>query len=471
MQSYSALEKRAGLTDVVPATDYRDRAHRMGAAFRELLKQRPRIVGHDLMPGFDEVRLWSTIVCGYSLLEQSLKLLVGVRTTGYLSSDGKETARTDGHDLAKIYSRLSDLDRGLLEETFAEYASFLEFHPSFPSLKTYLDEIGKGQVAWRYFLLQNDLTGPRELPSPLSPDVLLEIIRAILDILMAKGWADHGLHGVHHRLRHSLGEALAHHSPLGDLTSADLNDWIRDGHGVVNAFARYLRAGALEDYSDAMRNWLDDSVRIARNYARENNDTDLDRFLALAPTCCVAVERNRFSFSCRRPMPVDADPRLHCHWSIEWCSDGLTWRGEVDDCNHIALPVREGQQFRASWAQCKKPTQEELAVGTKGRLKVFREGRQLASLNAWVAGGGRGGWGPIEADGPTEHATFIVLAEGSDVAAPRELTCDCCRGTGFCPTCKGSPADTGCGDCSPTGLCASCRGYGRDGDHIVASSG
>ena len=276
MSSYSDLEDREGLRDIVSAKVYGDKAHRMEIVFDELLRQRPRTVGLDLMPGVDESKLWATVLCAYSLLEQCLKLLVGIRTPRYLPPNwGRDTAFRDGHNLAKIYDRLTDMDRRILEDAYAEYASFVEFPSSFSSLKTYLNEVGDGQVAWRYFLLEKDVATMGKLPSPLSPDMLLEITRATLGILMAKSWADHGPHGVHRRLQHSLGDALAHPSPLGVLTSDDLNHWIRDGGGIVNAFARYLRAAPLDDYSDAMTNWLDQSVRAARDLAKGNKDADL----------------------------------------------------------------------------------------------------------------------------------------------------------------------------------------------------
>lgn len=197
----------------------------------------------------------------------------------------------------------------------------------------------------------------------------------------------------------------------------------------------------------------------------------------------MAVEDNRFSFSCHRPRPVDADPRLHCDWSIEWRANGVAWRGDVDDYNHVALPTRTGQQFRASWTHREKPSQEDLAVNAEGRLDIFRGGRQLTSLRAWIMSIGGYGWGDTQADSATKTATFVVLEEEGSRAMGdgalvgrraldglRDLTCDHCRGTGFCPTCKGDPAGLDCGDCSRKGLCGSCHGYGRDGDHIIASS-
>ena len=214
--SYIDLEREHALRDVLPPEDYRDKAHQMNVAFRHLLRHRGSTQRRDLMPGIDEARLWSTIVCSYSLLEQSLR------------------------------------------------------------------------------------------------------------------------------------EAIAHPAPLEEVTVDELNDWERKGCGVVNAFSRYLRTGSLDNYSDAMRKWLDDSVAAAENRADLENDVDLKRFLRIASRCCLTFHDGQFALRNHRPLPIDPGAlNIHDGWTIEWHTEAATWRGPVDDVTE--LPLRAGQSFTATW--------------------------------------------------------------------------------------------------------------------------
>ena len=167
--------------------EYRDKACQMEGVCRQLIEHRRQVQGGDLAPGWDAVSFWPVIVGTYSLLEQCLKLLVAVRTEGYLDDSdgsGKATAKGEGHNLARVFGRLTELDRGLLEERYAEYASFIQFDSQFPSLCRYLKALSNngGQIAWRYFLLDMRPENMDGLPGPLSPDMLLEVTDGALDM-------------------------------------------------------------------------------------------------------------------------------------------------------------------------------------------------------------------------------------------------------------------------------------------------
>lgn len=465
--NYRDLEEQHCLHDVLAPEKYRHKVDLMEVVLEDLRSHRARIQGRDLMPGFNEARLWSTILSSYSLLEQSLKLLVGVRTTGYLPpANGKNTAINDNHDLLRVYDRLTKLDETILEEAYAEYASFIEFPPEFPTLRSYFAAIGHGQVPWRYFLLQKDLDDLNGLPSPLSPDMLLEITHALISILMAKGWVDHGIWNVSSRIERGLREALFHPAPWGPISTKDLNNWMQEGGGVINAFSRYLRAGPLDEYSDAMRKWLDDTVTAARAIASlgEVNDVDLLRFLDVSGKCCTTFRDNRFSFRNHLPRPIGSlDTRGG--WNIEWRTEGATWRGPVDDVKE--LPLRPGQSFSARWYRAtENPSWRDMVPGL-GRLVVRRDTRLLTSLSVRLESVGCSREG-----GPVNSATFIVLdKEGGFPEQLADLTCKSCLGTGFCSECKGESLAANCRNClTVEGLCPDCLGYGRDGDHIIAST-
>ena len=245
MMGYKNLEANEGLVDVLSVDNYHDKVARMRGAFDELVRHRHGIRGRDWFPEYDEARLWLTIVGLYSLLEQCLKLLVGIRTSGYLSpKNAPNTARDDGHDLGHVYDRLEGLDKDLLEESYAQYASFIEFPPEFHTLRCYLRKIGKDQVVWRYLLLEKGIWEPRGPksatkkypPAPRSPDMLLEAIRGTLDILEAKASSDRGMHGIIRRLEQGLEDALRRGSD--GLPPDGLNRWVP----AVEASSTHSRA-------------------------------------------------------------------------------------------------------------------------------------------------------------------------------------------------------------------------------------
>ncbi len=456
---------------------HRESVSLMRAAYDVLVRHRRGIRGRDLAPGYDEARFWLTIVGSYSLLEQSLKLLVGVRDPSYPSS--KRARKDDRHNLGLVYKRLARQEKDSLQESHAQYASFIEFPSKYSKLRDYLGVIGNGQVDWRYLLLDKGISDLPNLPSPLYPDMLLETIRSVLDILARTVWPDDEMqmHDVCRRLAEGLEGALYHDQTSDGPSLDDLDSWARDGRGVVNAFSRYLRAGPLDDYPDAMREWLDHAVEAAKakaagKAAEQDGDDDLARFLRVASRCCATVNDNRFSFKNPRPKPLfggqslDLPLGLHDGWSVEWRADKTTWRGAVDAIRE--LPVRVGQISTMRWHRCRKPNQMDFILGKQGRLTVRRHEWELMSLDARI----RSVWDGGPKDTRIHSARFAVVdADGNWPSEECDLACQACRGTGFCRDCRGESTELECRTCSlAEGLCPQCLGYGRDGDHIIAGT-
>ena len=496
MGKYADLEKEHGLEDIMPVKEYRYKAHQMEGALRQLVEHRRQIQGCDLAPNYDAVRFWPVVVSAYPLLEQCLKLLVGIRTEGYLNG---EAQTVDRHDLAKVFHKLTELDRGLLEECYAEYASFVQFPPKFQSLEKYLQVLSnnRGQIAWRYFLLEVSRESMGALPSPMSPDMLLEIMHGALDILMAKGWTDHGMHGVHRRLEHQLSEALSRPLLREGLSIDDLDAWVRRDGGLINAFSKYIRAGPLDgEAGDVLTKWLNGAVEQLRQSAEQQHDVDMLRFLYTATRCCMTTDGKRFEFRNHRPKPISESlGQWRGGWSLSWQAGSSSWSGPIDDppsrrLNDWGLPLRTGQAFRASWHQTgNAPAMRELIPGTCGELQVLRHDRVLAQMRARVTS--RGLFGPfVNSDEPLAstdrgeklaHTTFIRTGDCSDADragsehksdSPKLASgyvCPDCAGTGFCRYCLGEAAKADdCGVCADAlGLCPTCRGYGLDGHHAI----
>ena len=141
------------------------------------------------------------------------------------------------------------------------------------------------------------------LPGPLDPEMLLEVMHRTVEILMAKGWAaDHEMYGVHRRLMHQLGEALSsvclqELGSIEDFNAAmsDLNAWAKHEGGLINAFSKHTRVGALDGERGAtLVKWLDAAVDKLRESAEQQYDVDMLRFLHMATRCRMTTDGKRF---------------------------------------------------------------------------------------------------------------------------------------------------------------------------------
>lgn len=470
MSIYKELETKYSIKDVLTVNEYSNKTHQMSVASEELYRLKCQIKGRDLIPSYDAVRFWPITISAYSLLEQCLKLLVSIRTPNYLIAKGQ--AFKDGHDLIAVFDRLTELDKDLLEQCYVEYASFIEFPMQlFPTLEAYLKKIGKGQITWRYFLLESQPEDLSKLPAPLSLDILLEVTRGIISILMAKAFTDHGLNTIHRRLEHSLERALCHPAPLVDLSTDDFNDWIRQNNGIINAFSRYIRIGDLDEYDKPMRKWLEESVELLRK--NRLDDLELEQFFLLAENRYMRWDGKQFRSRNPLPKPVSSLD-VHSAWSIEWRSDTSEWHGKINKIE--AIPMKVGQSLNITWAgiSLAPPTDGDIALNSCGLLTIRRNSHVLISMNAKVIM-----LGCSDSDHDTYRVvsvTFIRVGEDPSsedkISIIENWTCGRCQGTGFCEECKGEASDQDvCRSCSSAnGICPDCRGYGRDGDYLLAQS-
>ena len=145
-------------------------------------------VKNDLVPGQVNAQAWGYVVAGYFLLEQSLKLLLHMRSV----SPGKT------HTLSvDLFGKLPEDDKNILREYYCDFRSAFESAKTFPFSE--LDEFlinldggtndkGKhvGSFDWRYFLIEEAQGGT--MPT-VSIEFLHEVIYAAICII------EHGVSG------------------------------------------------------------------------------------------------------------------------------------------------------------------------------------------------------------------------------------------------------------------------------------
>ena len=477
----------------------------MKAALKELVGHRSQIQpGKELLIA----RFWPVVGGAFSLLEQSLKLLVSVHKQGYLDGTGEnkgETARDDSHKLSEVFGKLKDEDKNLLEEHYGEYASFVQFDSEFSTLGQYLNALDKhgGQVAWRYSLLEST----RELPGPLKPDILLELIAGTIDILsreVSQQW--HGMHGIHLRLERALKDALgkaAENKVVSpdSMSAEDMTAWVRERHGprLLNTFSRHIRAGSLDgEHGKGVSAWLDNAMGRLRKSAKESGDVNLLRFLQMAASCCATTDGKRFTFRNHLPQNIWESPRpWREDWAVSWREADAPWRTVAIDYppNHHyedwGLPLRAGQRFAIVLSEMEDaPTVGEIDPTKAMDLRILRNEKVLAQMRAKLSSYPPPAHIVDEDELPESMGQKVTdmefirvgdcLPEGEsgDADAPgfpqlgNSYACLECAGTGFCPDCLGS-AETAddCQTCpDATGLCLACKGYRMDGHHEIMAS-
>ena len=153
-------------------------------------------VKNDLVPGQVNAQAWGYVVAGYFLLEQSLKLLLHVR-----SNPPRMT-----HTLsADLFEKLPEDDKNVLREYYCDFRSAFENPKPFPFLELddFLinldggkDDKGKhvGSFDWRYFPIEEAQGGT--MPT-VSIEFLHEVIYAALRII------EHGVFGNFEPSRHT----------------------------------------------------------------------------------------------------------------------------------------------------------------------------------------------------------------------------------------------------------------------------
>ena len=200
----------------------------------------------DLLSEQVNINAWPSVVSSFELLEQVFKALVQVHDSNYT----KQQMKSDGHNLEKIFCRLSELPAGFedarrIGEGFAAWRSL---HKSFPfcTLETFVHGIKSDYSRWRYFPLEGWAHGT---PAMNSPHAMLEVaLHAIHIIRGSVGQTDHGLKTVGNRMSFTMMNSLKDHlidASLqfeGEDFSNFANTWLKESGGVINGVSKAMRA-------------------------------------------------------------------------------------------------------------------------------------------------------------------------------------------------------------------------------------
>ncbi len=225
---------------------------------------------------------WIAVSCGYSLLEQAIKWRL------HKCSRDTQTAQSGsgGHLVDKLYEKLCEKDKEVVERGFAVYKSLFDGIPD-TSASRFLGRVGHSYNEWRYLLVER----PRRPLSPMYPGALVEVAGLVVEILVNKTFTDHGMHDVARRLhdliRSNIQEALSHDKTLELVEKGlpqegipALDDWLREPSKLLNGYAAYLRGETPE--SELAANVLQRAHGRLKKEACGPDGLDLRQFIKRA---------------------------------------------------------------------------------------------------------------------------------------------------------------------------------------------
>ena len=481
-----------------------------------LYRAKFQITGVELSPIADIARHWPTVTGCYSLLEQSLKLLVMMRRDKYDLKD----VRSFSHNIIQLYDELVATDRENLEIFYIEYASMLGA-PSlvdYPQLRSYLERItmgrasnskksGKGYEAWRYCLLEYPDCGLTEY-GVLVIEVVFEVIHGVLSIIEKSCYDNRPLFTLFRSLEQSIEDAINEPMYLcfrpadeeGAMESCPIPQEVLarvDEVGSINLIAQYMRTrkdvGAdTRDSAPEWCRWLDMSIaylegdddtgqlqgmegyyrRPANLRGRLYGDSHCVTFLNRAKSVQLFWDTDRFKV--KNQLPVRPD-----FYDVEW-----RWKSERTDLRVTcqlpvkSIPCTTGQYFKGYW-RIEDAGGHSIEQGSTGELIIYRDGQEATRFPATAllvtSGGIVGDDGKLAVS--SWNARFVrndknLSQEDLFKQLKREgidgYDCEECQ-TGWCIHCEGS----GCSDCATpgNGLCGSCKGYRKVGYYLLTECG
>ena len=296
MTHYVDLEKKHGIKDKLIPDDYE-------VAVRWLTEY--------FMPVWEEVQAWRPAMDeGYMLkqrrlmeqlhqvVEQGLKILLKIR--GDFIDKSKRDGGDKHHDLLPLFQKVSMLDKGIVRRQFDIYASLYD-HIGDMSLEDYLSKWGQGDMYINNRLAAVEAVGRSwgEFAGSyeeIHPWVMAELAQALVSILLAKAYTDHGAYTIDLRLEHAIEGAVkgAYETPIpkhaadgGDsaveAVMEAMRSFVEDRGGWINTAAYLIRGGDLADGDEYLRAWLTAAKeRLQTDTADAPQSLDMRLFLERA---------------------------------------------------------------------------------------------------------------------------------------------------------------------------------------------
>ena len=294
MTHYVDLEKKHGIKDKLIPDDYEIAVRWLDEYF---------------MPVWEEVQAWRPAMDErymlkqrrwmeqlHQVVEQGLKILLKIRGDFIDKRPNKHGCGDKHHDLLPLFQKVPMLDQGIVRRQFDIYASFYD-HIGDMSLEDYLSKWGQGDMYINNRLAAVEAVGQSwEVAGSheeMHPWVMAELAQALVSILCAKAYTDHGAYTIDLRLEHAIEDAIkgAYETPIPK-HAADGGDsaveaamearasFVEDRGGWINTAAYLIRSGDVANGDEDLRAWLTSAKeRLQADTADAPQSLDMRLFL------------------------------------------------------------------------------------------------------------------------------------------------------------------------------------------------
>ncbi|MCY4583632.1 MAG: hypothetical protein OXE50_12690 [Chloroflexi bacterium] len=238
-------------------------------------------VHHDVVPSYNALQAWPYIVCAYSGIEQTIKVLLQTNSIRYPDRGSK------GHMLDYLFSLLPESEKDIVRECYAIYHS-LHTYIDIDTADEFLKAISGGVQSksgyndWRYMLMDFESTILTAQIPRNHPSAMIEVWGTLTKILMAKLYG-RGLSHVGHRIQDHIGKCIEDSLGIEIDDITNLNAWLNVG--TLNAYAEFCLRSAWaipSTFGLSPGNYMLLKDSLSDMTIRAKTDYDLRLFLNIA---------------------------------------------------------------------------------------------------------------------------------------------------------------------------------------------
>ena len=306
MSRYASLEKEQGIEDKLMPADYQCAVHLLAEDFELIWEEvqgwRPDMVERYMLK---QIRLMEQL---HEVVEQGLKILLKIR------GDFVDKSKRDGgdrhHDLSPLFRKVPKLDQGILRRHFDIYVSLYD-HIGDVSLDDYLSKWGQGKLYIRNRLAAVEAVGQSaealaQSHEEMHPWIMAELAQALVSILEAKAYTDHGFHTIDRRLDMAVQRTIQHayetvihmDAPDGGKSAIQaMSSFVKARGGRTNTAAYLIRSSEVTDDDEYLQAWLTSAKeRLQAHTADAPQSLDMRLFVERAVRENVRWDATREAF-------------------------------------------------------------------------------------------------------------------------------------------------------------------------------
>ena len=406
MSRYADLEKEQRIVDKLMPADYEHAVHLLLEDFK-LVREEVQAWRPDMFERYmlKQIRLMEQL---HEVVEQGLKILLKIR--GNFVDKSKRDGGDKHHDLSPLFRKVPKLDQGILRRQFDIYVSLYDSIGDV-SLDDYLSKWGQGKLYIRNRLVAVEAVGQSaeafaQSHEEMHPWAMAELAQALVSILRAKAYTDHGALTMDRRLDMAIQLAfwprpqsgITYASRWRQVSNQAMRSFVKARGGRINAAAYLVHSSEITDGDEFLQAWLTSAK------ARLQADPSLDMRLFVE-----RAERENICWDAARETFFTDGPKYEAYTVF----DGdvpyvLRWqqgdrggcipldRDEVPDWR--SAPKRGAQMTLSINGQDVREFADSVIREDVTEFVLLRDGEERIAFLALVLSMSGASWGPTDAE-------------------------------------------------------------------------